>query len=188
MFAKLYDIDTTAFLIVNRSFSHWSLDRFFMTVTEFSHYIPPMILALFFFLRIDWKKTLAVAALAATTLALTDTLCSEVLKPLFNRPRPCNPELMVQGARCLAGLKSSLSFPSAHATNIFALATLLALLYPAGGFFFFAFAGIIGLSRVYIGVHYPLDVVGGAIAGSVVASGVYAAYRLLKNRCPRAPV
>ena len=188
MSAALDNIDTILFLVVNRSFSHWILDRFFLTATEPNYYITPMILAFFFFLRINWKKTLMVAALAAITLALTDTLCNMVFKPLFGRPRPCDPELMVQGARCIAGLKSSLSFPSAHAMNIFAQATLFALLYPAKRIFFFAFAGIIGLSRIYVGVHYPFDVIGGAIAGSVIAVGVYAAYWVLKKKYRQAPV
>lgn len=65
--------------------------------------------------------------------------------------------------------------------NIFGQATLFAFLFPGKCVFFFAFAALIGLSRVYIGVHYPLDVAAGAICGGFIGMGVYAAYLQLRK-------
>jgi undecaprenyl-diphosphatase len=178
----LQKIDNTLFLTINTSFTNRGLDQLFLIATEPIYYILPVVLAVLFFLKSNWKRTLVVAALAVTTLALTDTLCDEVLKPFFNRPRPCHPDLMVPGARCIDGVKTSSSFPSAHATNIFAQATLFAFLFPTRSIFFFLFALMIGVSRIYLGFHYPLDVVGGALIGSGIAVGVYAVYRLGRKR------
>lgn len=188
MLSSLEHIDTVLFLTINRSFSHRVLDQFFLIATEPIYYVLPVVLAVLFFLKTNWKKTLVVVVLAVTTVVLTDTLCDEILKPLFNRPRPCHPDLMVQGARCIAGLKTSFSFPSAHAINIFAQATLFALLFPAKSVLFYLFALIIGVSRIYLGFHYPLDVVGGALIGSAIAGGVYRMYGFLMQRYAPAAV
>ena len=182
MLTNLQNIDTTLFLTINGSFSHYVLDQFFLVVTEPVYYILPAVLVGLYFLRTNWKKTLLVVSLAATTVILTDTICDEFLKPFFNRPRPCHPDLMVQGARCIAGLKTSFSFPSAHAMNIFAQATLFTFLYPAKSGFFFLFAIVIGVSRIYLGVHYPLDVAGGALMGGAVAALVYTTYILIRKK------
>ena len=188
MLSNLNNIDTTLFLTINGSFSHRGLDHFFMIATEPMYYVLPVAAAVLFFLKTNRKKTLVVVALAVITVVLTDTLCDQILKPFFNRPRPCHPDLMVQGARCIAGVKTSLSFPSAHAMNIFAQATLFAFLFPAKSVFFFGFALIIGISRIYLGFHFPLDVVGGALIGSAIAGGVYGMYVFLKKRYATATV
>lgn len=181
MWLSLKEFDTYLFLAINRSFSHGFLDRFFLVATEPVYYVIPALLVFAYFLKNNWKRTMVVVTLAAITLAITDTLCDEALKPFFSRLRPCHPRLGVAGAICLDGFKSSYSFPSAHAMNIFAQATLFAFLYPAKSVYFFIFAFIIGLSRIYIGVHFPFDVVGGAIVGSVIAMGVYGGYTLMQK-------
>ena len=188
MISNLQHIDTQLFLSINRSFAHRVLDQFFMVTTEPVYYILPAIALLLYFLKADWRKTLVVVSLAGITVFLTDTLCDDLLKPLFNRPRPCHPNMIVQGARCIAGLKTSFSFPSAHAMNIFAQATLFALLFPAKSVFLFGFALMIGFSRIYLGVHYPFDVAGGAFLGSAVAALVYAAYNMVRKRYASAAV
>lgn len=64
-------------------------------------------------------------------------------------------------------LATSKSFPSDHAAVSFALASVLACAYPKGAIFFFVWAALIALSRVYVGVHYPADIVAGACVGIV---------------------
>lgn len=109
------------------------------------------------------------------SVAMADMFGSQVMKPAFNRPRP-----NVAGVHVI--LKSphfgGRSFPSNHAANMFALATFLSLVFRRGTWVFFAFAGLVAYSRIYVGVHYPLDVTAGAFLG--IGFG-YLGYRILKT-------
>ena len=102
---------------------------------------------------------------AALSVAITDPLSSRVLKSIFQRERPCH---LVHTSHLLNGCSDSWSFPSSHAVNIFSEATIIALIYPKAGPWAYLFALAVGVSRVYIGVHYPFDVLGGAAIGTTV--------------------
>ncbi len=99
------------------------------------------------------------------------TIISEYLfKALVARPRP-TPEM---GA-LIIGQADNFSFPSSHATLAFAFATLLAAGEPKGRIWFYLLAAMIAFSRVYLGVHYPLDIVGGAFLGWLIGHGAHLA-------------
>jgi membrane-associated phospholipid phosphatase len=137
---------------------------------------PGVVAALFVLPRLGWRKALPFLALVAVTVTLTDQLATSLIKPLVHRLRPCNPQALVDHGRFLLGYKTSFSFPSNHAMNMFGQATLLAFLYRRYAVYFFLFAAFIAYSRVYVGVHYPLDVIGGAIFGIICGAAVYAGY------------
>jgi undecaprenyl-diphosphatase len=93
------------------------------------------------------------------------------LKALVDRPRPplryVEPEPLVRTPH-------DGSFPSGHAATSFAAATILSFAFPRLAPFLFVLAALIAWSRVYVGVHYPLDIIGGAILGILVALAVHA--------------
>ena len=91
----------------------------------------------------------------------------------------------MNGARFLIGLKRSYSFPSAHAANSFAQATLFSLIYPRLAPVLLSIAFVVSLSRVYVGVHYPLDVLFGALLGTCVAICVWRFGRSLAHLTPK---
>ncbi len=103
------------------------------------------------------------------SILISDPLNSQILKSLFQRSRPCH---LVNTPNLLTGCSDSYSFPSSHAVNIFAEATVLSLIYPRTAPFAYAFAALVGYSRVYVGYHYPFDVIGGAIIGILVGGAV----------------
>jgi undecaprenyl-diphosphatase len=80
------------------------------------------------------------------------------------RLRPCN-ALDAEHCRLLVGASSAKSFPSAHAANSFAMATVASWGYRKLAPLFFLVAAIVAYSRIYVGLHYPLDALGGAALG-----------------------
>jgi membrane-associated phospholipid phosphatase len=114
-----------------------------------------------------FPRAASAAALAVTTAALLVTL----LKDFFDRARPpvADPGLDPVGI-----VPASASFPSGHAATAFAAAVAVALVYPRLGRPLLALAVVIAVSRVYLGVHYVLDVAVGTVLG--IAVGVAAAY------------
>jgi undecaprenyl-diphosphatase len=165
MHETLLALDKKAFLFLNAGLAHPALDVFFLHVTQLKYWLAPLILIAFLFYRKERGRALLAIALALGLIGLSDPLCVRVLKPLFGRHRPCDPDHLVAGGRFLMGNLRSLSLPSAHAMNFFAISALFSLLYPRFRLIFFIIALIVGLSRVYVGVHYPLDVITGMLAG-----------------------
>jgi undecaprenyl-diphosphatase len=180
MFDTIIAGDKAIFLFINATLVHPLLDAFFVTITNGRFWIVPgTALVLLLFLKMDKKQAAILVALSLVTVAITDPLGSQILKPLVHRLRPCNPEVLIEGGRFLIGHKTSLSFPSNHAMNMFGQAMLFSLLYRRLAVWFFLFAALIGYSRIYVGVHYPLDVLGGAVFGMVCGAGVFGGYRIV---------
>ncbi|RYY13175.1 MAG: phosphatase PAP2 family protein, partial [Chitinophagaceae bacterium] len=118
------------------------------------------------------------------TFAMGDMLASRLFKNVFARIRPCNDpslfEEMIRRVPCGTGF----SFPSAHATNHFAIAIFVILVFykywkpvlPIG----LLWAVSISFAQVYVGVHYPVDVTVGMLLGTSIGFGVHRLFKLLK--------
>lgn len=162
--------DKKLFMLINKSLSNGLFDVIFPLITNVRFWIIPGTIAIFLFTKKEGIKAFYILGLSIILVTVTDPLCVRVLKPWFGRLRPCHPDAMIKGARFLIGERASYSFPSAHAMNIFAQATLFSFFYTEKRLYFFIFAGLIGYSRIYVGVHYPLDIFFGAIWG--IACGI----------------
>ena len=117
--------------------------------------------------------------------ALASELLSYALREWIGRDRP---PLTHARPKALVGVPHSGSFPSGHATTAFACAALLAWAAPRLAVPFFILAAAIGFSRIYVGVHYPLDVVGGAALGLAIATALrwLVTSRRRSHRAPKA--
>jgi undecaprenyl-diphosphatase len=162
--------DLTLLHAVNRGWASPSADLFFKFVTHQNNFAIP---ALFFLggllVKGGAKGRWLVAALLLNIL-LTDQISSHVIKHLVDRPRPCQ---ALSDVRTPDGCGPASSFPSSHAANSGGLMTMLSLAYPAWTPLAAAFALTVGLSRVYLGVHYPSDVLGGFVLGVLCAFAVW---------------
>ena len=120
-----------------------------------------------------------VFALTVIAVALSDWSATG-LKALIERPRP---PVRYPEPKTLVPVPHDASFPSGHAATSFAAATMLSFAFPRLAPFLYVLAAAVAFSRVYVGVHYPLDVIAGAALGVLIAVGVR---RLTQQRLNRA--
>jgi len=169
MLDLLLEIDAAVFLFFNRTLANPVFDWLMPIITNADHWRIPIVII--WLLLIIWgkKKGRITALLVVVILVLSDQLSSSVIKPLIGRVRPC---FALENVRLLIDQPNSNSFPSSHAANISAMATLFTIQYPKFKWIYIAIAIIISYSRIAVGVHYPLDVLGGALLGIVCAWAV----------------
>ncbi len=155
-------IDISVFYFFNHNLSNYSLDAFFSFVTEVRNWMPVYILTFLWLVLLGGKKGRIAALMLLLLVAVTDQFGYKVLKEFFARPRPFK---VLADVLLPAGPRGAYSFPSNHALNNFAVAAFLSMVYQKQKTVFFTIASIIAVSRVYLGVHYPSDIIGGAIIG-----------------------
>ncbi len=158
----LLDFDTWLFYAINHGLSNSLFDRFFPFITEVRHWIMLYIAG---FVVLFWKggrRGILIGIAIILTIAITDQLNSSFLKEFIGRIRPCH---VLPDVNLLVNCGGGKSFPSSHAANNFALAYILSVFFFRHRFLFFTIAFLMAFSRVYTGVHYPFDAVGGAFVG-----------------------
>ena len=159
----LYSIDKALLYFFNHSLSSPFLDKFFSTITNVNNwYIAYIILLLISFFKGGRKGKIA-AVLVLVLITVTDQLAHKVLKEIVERIRPCN---VLDDVITPLGCQGTYSFPSNHAVNNFASAMFFYLLFPNLKWALFIAASFVAISRVYLGLHYPSDILGGALIGS----------------------
>jgi undecaprenyl-diphosphatase len=161
--------DRVAFGLINGVWTAPFLDKVMPVITDI-HKVPWFIFGvapagLGLWLYKGRKQALRVLVVAAIACGVCDLLAYRVIKPWAARPRP---EYAGIGAIVRTPDGGRYGFPSNHSANAAAAASVLSVAYPAASLIFWAFAGLIGYSRVYCGQHYPFDVLGGLALGAVV--------------------
>lgn len=173
MLTTLQNWDRWLFTKINQDWTNSFLDTIFPLWREAITWVPLYIFLLaFVFINFGKKAWPWVAGLLVTVL-LTDQISSHILKPYVNRMRPCHDIYLADHIRLLLRYCSdSRSFTSSHATNHFGVAFFIFFTmkpyFKKWGYLFFAWAATISYGQVYIGVHYPLDVICGALLGSTI--------------------
>ena len=163
----------SAFEWVNSSLANGFFDAIMPVARQPLIWVP---LYVFFgaFLYINFKKqqTLFICLFVGVTIFISDQLSAHVLKFYFEHPRPCADFTMAGHIRMLVDCGPGFSFPSTHATNHFAIAffliSVLGKMMKWLPYALIPWAALICFSQVYVGVHFPLDVICGGMLGTLI--------------------
>jgi undecaprenyl-diphosphatase len=172
----LYSLDVALFTFLNQTLANPVGDFLWPLITDYDRFLVVRLLLLAVWLGLlirGGKRGRTAALLLVLVLVCSDQLSSSVIKPLVQRARPCHSVEgvpVVQNIHMLVDCGGGKSFPSSHAVNNFAVATLFAFFYRRWTWAFFTWAILVALSRVTVGVHYPSDIAGGAVLGAGVAA------------------
>lgn len=166
-------LDELLFLLINHDSDYRHLDRAMLILRNPLSWIPLYIFMTWFFFSKFEKKAWSLLLLSLINVAVTDSLAS-LLKSVFGRIRPCYDAQIGGMVRHLVDCGGTYSFPSSHAANHFGLATFwfLAMLQLTGKKWKWLWIWAIAISyaQIYVGKHYPSDVVAGALLGIVVGN------------------
>jgi undecaprenyl-diphosphatase len=175
MIESLYGIDRAVFLFINSTLSNPVGDLVWPYITDYDKLLPVRILLIgvwIFLIVRGGVRGRTAALMIIPVLAISDTVSSRIIKELIARPRPC---AEIGGVPIIAGIHQLVScgpgksFPSSHAVNNFAVATVFSWYYRKYLWAFVSWASLIAISRPAVGVHYPSDILGGAVFGTAMA-------------------
>lgn len=173
----LNNIDTQIFLFFNGI--HFSYFDTLMPIISAKLTWVPMYATILFILfkGFAWRHALALLLGIVVAITLSDQICATLIRPVVERMRPSNLDNpLSQFVHVINGYRGGrYGFPSCHAANSFALAAILSLIvrYRRCTLFIFGWAILNSYSRIYLGVHYPGDLICGAMIGSVCGALCY---------------
>ena len=170
MFKKLIDFDKWLFTKINQTTANSLFDAIMPFFREALVWIPLYLFIILFAIYNFPKKALGWIIGLGLTASSTDLISSRIIKPFIGRKRPCNDLEMIDTIRLLLpSCGQNGSFTSSHAANHFGIAMFIYItmrnIWGNYTYLFFIWAALISYAQVYVGVHYPLDILGGAIVG-----------------------
>ncbi len=170
---RIKDLDLQLFHLLNGKWSNEWLDAIVPWLRYQQTWYPLYLFLLVFVLYNFGKQSWWWIAGFIITVGVSDSFSSRIVKSIFQRLRPCTdpnvfPTIHLRVPHCAGGF----SFVSTHASNHFAMAmflfiTLRPIVGPKMGFIFL-WSTAVAYAQVYVGVHYPFDVLGGAILGTLI--------------------
>ena len=180
------DIDSQLFLFLNGLRADW-LDPVMIAITKMWVWLPIYLLLVFLAVKQYGKRCWLIFLAVGLVVLCSDQLSAHVCKPLFHRLRPCyNVDFqdLINLPKGMAG--GHYGFVSSHAANTFAIGTFLTAAFRKKskwvGWMLFAWAFLSSYSRIYIGYHYPGDIICGVVLGILIGLIICKLYQILEKR------
>lgn len=180
MLEQLLILDKGLLLLVN-GLHNQVLDGIMLFVSSKTGWLPLYLVLIYFIIKDYGRRSWLVFVVVALTVLLADQGSVHLFKNVFQRLRPCHDVEMSGLLHMVKPCGGKFGFVSSHAANSFSIAVLTILLlknkhswiWPA----MLLYGLIIIYSRVYLGVHYPSDVIAGAVVGSIIGFGTYQLFK-----------
>ena len=184
MIELLKNIDTKLFLFFNGNHTPF-IDTVMSIAGNKFTWIPLYLLLLFFVWRRKREKLWLVILSVVILITLSDQISVHLFKETFQRYRPCHNLFLQDKIHLINGECGGMyGFVSSHAANTFALITFLGLFFRKMSFVLcmYLWASFVSYSRVYAGVHYPFDIVGGMVLGIFLGVVGYKVYMKMEKK------
>ena len=176
----LVEIDKKLMVFLNKTISNSIFDILMPIITN-QNFLAIIGVILIIYLGYFGEKkgriTLLVLLFAA---GMSDAICAQIIKPWVGRIRPSHE--FIEYINLLVSKGGKWSFPSNHAANSFAFATVLSYFYDKNKIILFSIASVIAFSRVYVGVHYPMDIFFGGLIGYTISWIILSIWVIIKMR------
>ncbi len=179
MIDRLSNIDQELFLLMNSMHNDF-LDPVIFFMTDTKAWLPLYIFMLYYIVKAYRKESWMILIGIAITILLADQLTTSFMKPFFARPRPSHEPSLDGLVHIVNGYRGGkYGFASSHAANTFGVATVFYLLFrrERWSIVIFLWAAFVGFTRIYLGVHYPGDIVVGGIIGALAGFATFRLYR-----------
>ena len=170
--------DTQLFIFLNSLHTSW-LDPVMKLFSAHWVWAPLYITIAFFMVRKKAWQGVAAVLFMLLVFGLTDQLSVHLFKDVFQRFRPCREEAGLSATiHLLEGCGGRFGFISNHASNVFGLAIFTSLFFKTRWYsiFIFIWASLVAYSRIYVGKHFPLDIICGAAFGMLIGFLIYRLY------------
>lgn len=190
MLERIKELDEQLFLFLNGLHNDFfDVVMYWVTYkyTWFPFYFLLIVLVIW---RYRWQGALMMLAVLIA-VGLSDQLTSGFMKPFFGRLRPCHDPDLQGMVHVVAGCGGRFGFASSHASTTFGLAMSLWLMlrgWTSKFAYAFLWAAIVSYSRIYVGVHYPVDILIGALGGTMVGLVVYMLYSVITQMIYGKPI
>ena len=191
MFEALQALDQRLLLALNHAHTP-ALDAVMVFVSNRTVWFPAYALLTGWLIWHFRRRAVLLLPLLIAAVALADSITSRLFKPFFWRLRPCHAPELAGLLHLPDGCGGQFGFLSSHTANSVALAVFLALVLPGNRFRGLKigvalWAMLLSYSRIYLGAHYPSDVLGGALVGALLAWGAAQLFRRGSGRSTQAP-
>ncbi len=163
MIDVIINVDKKIFTFFNSSIANPVFDIFFPIITNQDIWIIPILLGIIILSIRGGTKGRIASIVLIIGVILADYSSAQIIKPYFQRLRPSHD--ILDQIRLLVPKGGRYGFVSSHAANMYVSATILGYFYSKQKRLFFTIASLVAFSRVYVGVHYPADIVFGGLLG-----------------------